>query len=113
MGKWNNRQRAVRVGIKSGQDVVGLFVWYWFEILRNIYFLYEEFPNSEDEDSENQSNSDEKLLPYQKELEKLRSHATDFKLRFCGHCNTTTDIKEANFFGRYILNISCSLVLQI
>ncbi|EDV25014.1 uncharacterized protein TRIADDRAFT_25382, partial [Trichoplax adhaerens] len=24
---------------------------------------------------------------------------SDFKMRYCGHCNTTTDIKEANFFG--------------
>jgi WD40 repeat protein len=23
----------------------------------------------------------------------------DYSSRFCGHCNTTTDIKEANFFG--------------
>jgi len=23
----------------------------------------------------------------------------DFSQRFCGHCNTTTDIKEGNFFG--------------
>lgn len=23
----------------------------------------------------------------------------DYKERFVGHCNTTTDIKEANFFG--------------
>ncbi|XP_011304598.1 WD and tetratricopeptide repeats protein 1 [Fopius arisanus] len=28
-----------------------------------------------------------------------RARAVDYKLRFCGHCNTTTDIKEANFFG--------------
>lgn len=27
----------------------------------------------------------------------------DYKSRYCGHCNTTTDIKEANFFGRYAL----------
>lgn len=27
--------------------------------------------------------------------------ALDYEQRFCGHCNTTTDIKEANFFGRY------------
>jgi len=26
-----------------------------------------------------------------------------FSNRFCGHCNTTTDIKEANFFGGYIV----------
>lgn len=24
----------------------------------------------------------------------------DYYRRYCGHCNTTTDIKEANFFGR-------------
>lgn len=28
-----------------------------------------------------------------------RSGAKDYKERFVGHCNTTTDIKEANFFG--------------
>lgn len=28
-----------------------------------------------------------------------RSKATDFENRYCGHCNTTTDIKEANFWG--------------
>ena len=30
----------------------------------------------------------------------LRSRAFDYDTRYCGHCNTTTDIKEANFFGR-------------
>lgn len=29
----------------------------------------------------------------------LRSAAKDYKEWFVGHCNTTTDIKEANFFG--------------
>ena len=29
-----------------------------------------------------------------------REMAYDYEIRFCGHCNTTTDIKEANFFGR-------------
>jgi len=28
-----------------------------------------------------------------------RSNYWDYNSRFCGHCNTTTDIKEANFFG--------------
>ncbi|XP_077968681.1 WD and tetratricopeptide repeats protein 1-like [Styela clava] len=28
-----------------------------------------------------------------------RSSCFDYKYRYCGHCNTTTDIKEANFFG--------------
>jgi WD and tetratricopeptide repeat-containing protein 1 len=31
-----------------------------------------------------------------------REAARDYDLRFYGHCNTTTDIKEANFFGRYL-----------
>ncbi|MGH0191416.1 UNVERIFIED_CONTAM: hypothetical protein FKN15_063463, partial [Acipenser sinensis] len=31
----------------------------------------------------------------------LRERSYDYKHRYCGHCNTTTDIKEANFFGRY------------
>lgn len=30
---------------------------------------------------------------------KWREGASDYTSRFCGHCNTTTDIKEANFFG--------------
>lgn len=33
-------------------------------------------------------------------LEKqLRASALDYGYRFLGHCNTTTDIKEANFLG--------------
>lgn len=36
------------------------------------------------------------------EQEKIwRTLAYDYEYRYCGHCNTTTDIKEANFFGRY------------
>ncbi|XP_055918043.1 WD and tetratricopeptide repeats protein 1 [Eupeodes corollae] len=31
---------------------------------------------------------------------RFRSKAKDYHKRFVGHCNTTTDIKEANFFGR-------------
>lgn len=33
-----------------------------------------------------------------------RNNTIDYKMRFCGHCNTTTDIKEANFFGKYVQN---------
>lgn len=29
-----------------------------------------------------------------------REASCDYSKRFYGHCNTTTDIKEANFFGR-------------
>ena len=35
----------------------------------------------------------------------LRERSFDYKHRYCGHCNTTTDIKEANFFGR---SVECS-----
>ena len=35
----------------------------------------------------------------EKEELNCRASASDYHLRFCGHCNTTTDIKEANFFG--------------
>ncbi|CAG0915304.1 unnamed protein product [Notodromas monacha] len=44
--------------------------------------------------------SGEKLPKDEANLEsKLRSLAKDYLYRYCGHCNTTTDIKEANFFG--------------
>ena len=37
-----------------------------------------------------------------------RTEANDYEARFCGHCNTTTDIKEANFFGRCVsLHLNC------
>ena len=39
----------------------------------------------------------ESISNFEKEC---RALASDYKTRFCGHCNTTTDIKEANFFGR-------------
>ncbi|XP_050678635.1 WD and tetratricopeptide repeats protein 1 isoform X3 [Leptidea sinapis] len=50
------------------------------------------------------SNSPEEGVPEEErqnsELERqLRSAALDYKYRFLGHCNTTTDIKEANFLG--------------
>ncbi|XP_077455753.1 WD and tetratricopeptide repeats protein 1 [Stigmatopora argus] len=37
----------------------------------------------------------------------FREKTFDYKRRYCGHCNTTTDIKEANFFGskgQYIIS---------
>ncbi|KAL7296636.1 hypothetical protein TKK_0010055 [Trichogramma kaykai] len=42
-----------------------------------------------------QSN-DIRTSDYEKEW---REKAFDYKMRLCGHCNTITDIKEANFFG--------------
>jgi len=51
--------------------------------------------NSGDVQLERQSRSDDIS---EQELA-FRELAVDYDRHFCGHCNTTTDIKEANFFG--------------
>ena len=59
--------------------------------------------SGDEEDMLNEEKTTEEAArpnPLEDALNKLKFEATDFKLRFCGHCNTTTDIKEANFFGR-------------
>ena len=56
--------------------------------------------NDDSDSEENSSKNNLKVNPLEQIVEELKSIATDFTLRFCGHCNTTTDIKEANFFGR-------------
>lgn len=33
-------------------------------------------------------------------LQYWRNDARDYHKRFIGHCNTKTDIKEANYFGQ-------------
>ncbi|XP_026318879.1 WD and tetratricopeptide repeats protein 1 [Hyposmocoma kahamanoa] len=57
--------------------------------LDNIERQPDDVRNSNDEDSQSTS-----LLERE-----LRKTALDYKHRFVGHCNTTTDIKEANFLG--------------
>ncbi|CAG9822682.1 unnamed protein product [Phaedon cochleariae] len=55
-----------------------------------------------DRDKNNAENGDEKERFLRKidETEKRRRlESKDFESRFLGHCNTTTDIKEANFLG--------------
>lgn len=43
----------------------------------------------------------ERLLRRVDEAEhKRRLNSRDYEVRFLGHCNTTTDIKEANFLGK-------------
>lgn len=48
-------------------------------------------------------NSSSSSLPYHSLISSHEMHwresPIDYKLRYCGHCNTTTDIKEASFFG--------------
>uniref|UniRef100_A0A1E1XBJ1 Putative wd and tetratricopeptide repeat protein n=1 Tax=Amblyomma aureolatum TaxID=187763 RepID=A0A1E1XBJ1_9ACAR len=62
----------------------------------------EEGSRSESQSSNGSANSSPKhrRQPQISEQEKAwRALAFDYESRFCGHCNTTTDIKEANFFG--------------
>lgn len=53
---------------------------------------------TENKDSKNEDAYDPVELPVFEW--RLRNKAKDYQKRFVGHCNTTTDIKEANFFGR-------------
>lgn len=60
--------------------------------------------NEKDEDRRNSSNAwDFNLTLFRAtrspQEQKWQDNALDYEKRFCGHCNTTTDIKEANFFG--------------
>lgn len=49
-----------------------------------------ELANAEEAEESHKVTEDEKFL---------RGDSFDYELRFIGHCNTTTDIKEANFLG--------------
>lgn len=53
----------------------------------------------ESEKGDNNANRDRTRLIYTDKEIQLRTTAKDYKDWFVGHCNTTTDIKEANFFG--------------
>lgn len=66
--------------------------------MKRIIIIYLE--NKSDSDDESEPRHAEQKVS---EMEKIwRSESIDYKLFFCGHCNTTTDIKEANFFGRFV-----------
>ncbi|UYV69380.1 WDTC1 [Cordylochernes scorpioides] len=53
------------------------------------------------QEARNKGNSTQSLAQTLSDKEKVwRRDAFDHDKRFLGHCNTTTDIKEANFFGR-------------
>ncbi|CAG5126463.1 unnamed protein product [Candidula unifasciata] len=62
------------------------------------------FSRTEDSEEHKESRGEDGTRPassrQESEQEKeLQKNACDYTMRFCGHCNTTTDIKEANFFG--------------
>lgn len=62
----------------------------------NLSFLDE----AESGKSESELSSRKKAMAISEQEKIWRRDAYDYEMRFCGHCNTTTDIKEANFFGR-------------
>ncbi|CAL8110183.1 unnamed protein product [Orchesella dallaii] len=62
--------------------------------------VIESSTSSSESSSRSQSKRPPILLEYEKEYE---NQAVDYKQRFCGHCNTTTDIKESSFFGNFIV----------
>ena len=60
---------------------------------------------SEELDSDDDSEMDMETVEEEEEgkgevEERLRREARDYTCRFLGACNTTTDIKEANFLGQ-------------
>ena len=47
----------------------------------------------------NNVSGEKSVKKLESEYLKAKEDAVDFKLRYCGHCNVATDIKEANFIG--------------
>nr|XP_013189517.1 unnamed protein product [Amyelois transitella] len=61
---------------------------------KDINVALEQRDTQPDEAAETEENQSTSVLERQ-----LRASALDYSQRFLGHCNTTTDIKEANFLG--------------
>ena len=59
----------------------------------------------DDSDSRDDATGQRRRVVASEQEKKWQQDANDYVQRFCGHCNTTTDIKEANFFGRSVLSL--------
>ena len=59
----------------------------------------EDDKDSSDDDEDVEFHSDEDQMDFKKIEVDMKKRARDYSVRFVGHCNTTTDIKEANFLG--------------
>ena len=59
----------------------------------------EDVKDSSDDDGDVEFHSDEDQMDFKKIEVDMKKKARDYSVRFVGHCNTTTDIKEANFLG--------------
>lgn len=66
------------------------------ELKERIDDLLNNTPNNR---TNNVQDAKDLLMKIDKQETQLRLDSYDYKLRFIGHCNTTTDIKEANFLG--------------
>lgn len=67
------------------------------EEVAKVKLILDVLNNSKQEEENDSERAAEAVLS---DVEKqLRMEARDYELRFVGHCNTTTDIKEANFLG--------------
>ncbi|XP_057690774.1 WD and tetratricopeptide repeats protein 1 isoform X1 [Corythoichthys intestinalis] len=75
---------------------------------KDIKAFYTEMVTAEDKfDNSSRFHLYNRYEPILKDEVHFREQSLDYKRRYCGHCNTTTDIKEANFFGskgQYIIS---------
>ncbi len=53
----------------------------------------------DEEDTDDDEDEEDESSPSSSRVEIPLDSAVDYSLSFCGHCNTTTDIKEATFLG--------------
>ncbi|CAG5002562.1 unnamed protein product [Parnassius apollo] len=67
-----------------------------FLLQKDINVALENMETQPDEVGTSSADESENTSPLERQL---RASALDYSHRFLGHCNTTTDIKEANFLG--------------
>lgn len=69
-----------------------------------IYFLFTIIETKRTTSERNRGSEEDRTKVTQPEKATLegyfRNQAKDYHHRYYGHCNTSTDIKEANFFGK-------------
>ncbi|XP_068633873.1 WD and tetratricopeptide repeats protein 1 isoform X2 [Battus philenor] len=70
-----------------------------FLLQKDINVALDNMETQPDEVGNSAADESEEHLPTSVLERQLRAGALDYSRRFLGHCNTTTDIKEANFLG--------------
>lgn len=82
------------------------------EDLRCLVLLFQGADDSESSRAE-ETGSQRRKAAFSTQEKHWQQMAYDYELRFCGHCNTTTDIKEANFFGRSCLLFEINYLMEV